>query len=171
MQRRGERVRKECELRRRGRGTGCRGRVRIQRGQVVFVCVGWGRKWVRLVFLFMALMPAVLRGAARLLPLQGIARGGGRVRNRAESSDGKERGLFWVSGGHWSLVWPSIGAVQTRRRSIRCPSRSVATGSAIIPAAMIRYRRVPAVGMPKLLMRSALADFGKTQSLQNGYDF
>jgi hypothetical protein len=40
-----------------------------------------------------------------------------------------------------------------------------------IPAPMIRYRRVPAVGMPKLLMRSALADFGKTQSLQNGYDF
>jgi len=36
---------------------------------------------------------------------------------------------------------------------------------------MIRYRRAPAVGMPKLLMRSALADFGKTQSIQNGYDF
>ena len=40
-----------------------------------------------------------------------------------------------------------------------------------IPAPMIRYRRAPAVGMPKLLMRSALADFGKTQSIQNGYDF
>src|ERR1019366_3149177 len=133
MQREGERVRKECEMRRRGRGRRCWRRVRVQRGQVVFVCVGWGRKWVRLVFLFMALMPAVRRGAARLLPLQGIARGGGRVRNRAESSDGKERGLFWVSGGHWTLVWPSIGAVQTRRRSIRCPWRSVATGSAIYP--------------------------------------
>src|ERR1035441_5583240 len=64
MQREGERVRKECEMRRRGRGRRCWRRVRVQRGQVVFVCVGWGRKWVRLVFLFMALMPAVQIGNA-----------------------------------------------------------------------------------------------------------
>src|ERR1019366_2590645 len=39
MQPRGERVRKECEMRRRGRGRGRRGRVRGRRVQVVVVCV------------------------------------------------------------------------------------------------------------------------------------
>jgi hypothetical protein len=48
-----------------GEGKGrCGGRVRGQRVQVVVGCAGWGRKWVRLVFLFMALMRAALRGAA-----------------------------------------------------------------------------------------------------------
>src|ERR1035441_9296167 len=45
-----------------GRGRRRRGWVRVRRVQVVFVCVGWGRKWVRLVFLFMALTTAVRRG-------------------------------------------------------------------------------------------------------------
>src|ERR1035441_3540160 len=39
----------KCAGERKGR---CGGRVRVRRGQVVVVCAGWGRKWVRLVFLF-----------------------------------------------------------------------------------------------------------------------
>ena len=37
-----------------------------------------------------------------------------------------------------------------------------------IPAPMIRDSRAPAVRMPKLLMRAALAGLGKTQAFQNG---
>src|ERR1039457_6029143 len=65
----------------RGEEKECRGRVRVRREQVVVGCVGWGRKWVRLAFLSMALTPTGRRRAARFLPLQGIARGGGRFRN------------------------------------------------------------------------------------------
>src|ERR1019366_4074974 len=113
MQRRGERVRKECEMRRARAGKARQRWVRCRRLQVVVVCVDWGRKWVRLVFLFMALKPVVRRRAARLLPLQGIARGGGRVRNRVGRPS-----LRWVATAKdWKRSKSSRGCAGSRGMS------------------------------------------------------
>jgi hypothetical protein len=64
MQREGERVRKECEMRRwMGRGVAADGFVSVGCKWFSFVWVG-GENGFVWYFIFMALMPAVLRRAA-----------------------------------------------------------------------------------------------------------
>src|ERR1035437_1539256 len=113
MQRRGERVRKECEMRS-GGGTpnlatrpGLGGLGSYPKGTSGCIWYGLGLKMAWLGFFVGGAAKSggwgrlggggrsgLRRAACGDVPLRGIAQGGGRVRNTVVPSDGKEVGYF-----------------------------------------------------------------------------
>jgi len=150
-----------------GVGKGCRGRVRVRRVQMAVVCVSWERKWVRLVFLFMALNAGdAARRAARLLPLQGIARGGGGVRNRTAVGDGKKGGYF--ARAAVNAFGLGFGGLHRNRRS-RSYRRSANSWSATARATSSQRSNAPAMSIPQTLSaESAPPAIWQTLSAESG---